>query len=347
MHAATIALGALAADPAAAAPPPFLGFGINAHHISDLPLYLESVDAIAELGCNALVVVTPMYQDRVDSSEIRFNPDKCPTDEQLRAILDRARKRGLHTTLLPIVLIEFPREKEWRGLIDPDDPDAWWASYERFIDRYLEIAIASDVDALSVGSELNSFEDDVDRWRRIIDRVRKRFKGTVTYTANWDRYDRVKLWPLVDHISVSAYFELAREEPDAPVERLVRAWEGQRRRMIRFAARHERPFMLMELGYPSLPWASAHPWNYVADDDVAADHEAQARCYRAFFEAWSDTIARPGGPALGVYCYKWDPYHHGASTDTGYGVQGKPAMRIIEQGYENIRKSADKRASGR
>ncbi len=322
---------------------PLLAFAINAHHISDLPLYLDSVDAIGETGANALVVVTPMFQDRVDSSRIRFHPDRCPTDDQLAAILARARLRGLHTTLLPIVLIEFPREKDWRGLIRPDDPDAWWASYEQFIDRFLDIARAGDVDVLSVGSELNSTESAFDRWRHIIERVRSRFTGQVTYTANWDHFDAVSFWPLLDFVSISAYFELAREEPDAPVARLAESWATQRGRLLRFARARELPVMLMELGYPSLPWAAAHPWNYVADDEVKADHEAQARCFSAFFEAWDQTLARPESPALGVCCYLWDPYHHGGDDDTGYGVQGKPALEIIQNAFRRISSAAAQR----
>ncbi|MEE8153934.1 MAG: hypothetical protein V3T53_03120, partial [Phycisphaerales bacterium] len=49
--------------------PPILGFGINAHHIDDLSLYLASVDRIAEVGANALIVVTPMFQRHVDSTD--------------------------------------------------------------------------------------------------------------------------------------------------------------------------------------------------------------------------------------------------------------------------------------
>ncbi len=68
--------------------PPILGFAINAHHIDDLSLYLASVDRIAEVGANALIVVTPMFQRHVDSTDIRYLPGKCPTDEQLLELLN-------------------------------------------------------------------------------------------------------------------------------------------------------------------------------------------------------------------------------------------------------------------
>ena len=316
---------------------PVLGVAINAHYISDLPLYLQSVDAIAELGANTLLLVTPMFQDKVDSSEIRVNPAKCPTRDQLAAILDRAGDRGLQTILLPIVLIEFPGEKDWRGVLRPADLEAWWAQYERFIEYYLEIAVATGVDVFSVGSELNTTEGRLDRWRHIIDRVRQRFDGRVTYTANWDRYQAVTFWSMVDFISVSSYFELSRDNPEASVSQLVRAWRVQRARMLRYARSEHRSLLIMELGYPSLPWAAAHPWDYVPRDGVEADGESQARCYRAFFGAWTDTFVMPDSPVIGFNCYYWDPYHHGGAGDTGYGVRGKPALEIIRHAFARIR----------
>ncbi len=318
---------------------PVLGFGINAHHISDLPLYLDSVDAIANLGANTLLIVTPMFQKHVDSSEVRLIPAKCPTSVQLSAILQRARGRGLQTVLLPIVLIESPGEKDWRGVLKPQDPKAWWASYERFIDYYVEIAVANGVDVLSVGSELNGTEHETEQWRRIIERVRQRFEGRVTYTANWDRYEAVSFWQMVDFISVSSYFELSPENPDATAAELTRAWRIQRNRMLRFARGEHKPLVLMEVGYPSLPWAAAHPWDYVVRDDAEVDHAAQARCYRAFFDAWTDSFLTPGSPAIGFNCYKWDPYQRGGAGDTGYGVRGKPALAIIRRAFEHIRAS--------
>jgi len=254
------------------------------------------------------------------------------------AILRRARIRGLHTTLLPIVLLEDPGPDDWRGIIRPADPQRWWASYNRFLDRFLDIAVAADVDAFSVGSELNSMESEVERWYRIINRARERFDGALTYTANWDRYHVVTLWPLVDFISISAYFELAPQDAQAPPDELARAWRSERDRLLGFARSHDRPLVLMEVGYPTLPGAAAHPWDYVAREGVTADHEAQARCYRALFDAWAPVLGPGGGPARGLHCYCWDPYRHGEASDTGYGVEGKPALDVIRDAFARIRR---------
>ena len=314
---------------------PVLGYAIVAHHIGDLKLYLRSVDAIADLGANALTVVTPFFQKYVDSSEIRHLPAKCPTPDQLEAILKHARSRGLMTTLQPIVLIEKPGEKDWRGVIEPRDWEKWWVSYNQLIDYFLDVANESKVDLFVIGSELNTTEDQLERWEAITSKVRTNFEGQITYSANWDRYNKSDIWPLVDAVSVSSYFELERNTPGAELEKLIAAWKPIRDRLVNFAQEQELPLLLSEVGYPSLPWANAHPWNYVAEGE-RADHEMQARCYEAFFAAWGPAFADPSNSATGFFCYHWDPYHHGHSNDTGYGVQGKPALKIIERGFRDI-----------
>jgi hypothetical protein len=267
-------------------------------------------------------------------------PEKCATDEQLVAILKRAHLRGLHTTLLPIVLIENPGEKDWRGVIRPKDWDTWWKTYDEFTDRFVEVANAAEVDLLVVGSELNSTEGMLERWERVVKRVRDEFDGQIAYSANWDRYDKIKFWPMMDVMCVSSYFELKRDDPDAPEDELVEAWAKERDRLLTFAERWDRPLILSEVGYPSVSWASAHPWNYVVEKGAKADHVAQARCWRAFFRAWTNTLADPELPAAGFFGYCWSPYYHGDEWDTGYGIEGKPAYGIIKRGMANVREAA-------
>jgi len=242
----------------------------------------------------------------------------------------------MFTVLMPILLIERPGPKDWRGVIKPRNWDLWWESYTSHFDRFIRIANSAGVDMLSVGSELNTTEDQLDRWRGFISDVRSRYPGRITYSSNWDRYGKTSIWPLVDVMSVSSYFELERERPGAPEDDLVRAWDAPKASLLAEAERWDRPLLLSEVGYPSLPWANAQPWNYVAENDETADHEMQARCWRAFFRAWSETIADPDGPVIGFCGYRWDPYRHGDEKDTGYGIVGKPAMDVIRRGYAGL-----------
>ncbi|MCA9295429.1 MAG: hypothetical protein KC983_02910 [Phycisphaerales bacterium] len=315
---------------------PVVGMAINAHHIGDLDLYLDSVDQIADLNANAVIVLTPMWMKRVDSNEILFYPKRCPTNEQLIAILTHAKERGLHTTLLPIVLLETAEPKEWRGVIQPADWDVWWSHYAAMMDRFIGIAKAADVDMLGVGSELNTTEPQREKWERLIAYVRTQYAGELTYSSNWDRFDRCEMWDLVDVMSVSSYFELERDDPQAPHDKLVNAWKRAQRDMLAASRKWNKPLLLSEVGYPTVPWATAHPWDYVPKDGTKPDHDAQARGYRAFFDAWRDVWRRPGTDALGFFCYHWDPYYRGGRKDFGYGVVGKPSFGILREEFAAI-----------
>lgn len=324
---------------------PILGFAINAHHISEMDLYLEAVDEIRAMGTNALTVVTPMFQKTVTSSDIRYLPDRCPTDEQLLAILDRANAHGMKTMLLPIVLIENPGEDDWRGVIQPDDWAAWWGSYRQLLDRFITIANEANVDILGIGSELNTTERQIHRWRELIDHTRAHFDGALTYSANWDHYDHVHFWTDLDFIGISAYFELEEEGEGKSVDELARAWRNEIESLHAQAELYDRPLILSEIGYPTRALATARPWDYVAAEDELADHDAQARGWDAFFRAWSKTIADPDNLLAGFFGYCWDPYHHGQPRDTGYGLRGKPAHDILLTGFEHIRQARRSQAA--
>lgn len=320
-------------------PEPILGYALNVHHVDELDRYLAAVDEIADLGANWLTVVTPMYQQRSDSVHIEQRPGLTPTDEQLIAILRRGREAGLRTALQPIVLIARPEADEWRGTIEPRDWDRWWRSYDRLLDRFLALSRDGPVDALIIGSELNTTESQRERWLERIARVRGAFDGLLIYSANWDRYRHVTFWDAVDAIGVSAYFELeTRGRPESD-EGLVRRWRREADRLEAFAARKDRPLVLTEVGYPSLPWALAEPWNYVRDDTVdRPDHDAPARGWRAFFAVWAGRIRQEGNPASGFIGYHWDPYYEGWINDYGYGLRGKPGYDIVREGFAESRR---------
>ena len=316
---------------------PICGFALCVHHISDLDLYLRSIDTVHAMGATSLEIVTPMFQYTKDAPSIRRLPDRCPTREQLIRLLTHAKSKGMHTTLLPIVLLERRGKGDWRGVISPRDWERWWDSYEEFLNYFIDIANVAHVDLLSVGSELNSTQGQLERWREVIASVRQQFDGQLTYSANWDRYQDVGFWSDLDAISVSSYFTLTDTMEDPTLNELVAGWRPHRQELLAYAASRERPLILSELGYPSLDWAGNQPWNYVARGGARADHDVQARCFDAFFRSWSSALMSGRSGAAGFYIYHWDPYHRGGRHDVRYGVDGKPARGVIEQHFRILR----------
>ena len=319
-------------------PRPVVGFNINLHHTQYLPKYVQAIDEIAGLGCTHLQIVTPMFQTSgaSDSVAIAVGPGRGPTRAQLVTLLAHAKKRGLATSLVPIVLLTKPRASEWRGKIKPGDWDAWWSAYQRAIDYFVDIAIETDVGLFSVGSELISTEKQRDRWNALIARVRDKYSGLLMYSGNWDHYHVPVFWDQLDVIGASGYWNLTRgATSDAPAsDVLLRSnWRQVHGQVMKFARDKGKPFLLTEVGYPSLPWGLKHAWNYVNKEGVDADAHTQARGYDAFFDVWSGDLRSHDGatdrPFFGVFFYAWDPYNQGGPRDTGYGVRGKPALDVV------------------
>lgn len=334
--------------------PAVVGFAINFHHTDNVAPYLKAVDDLAALGFNAVEVLTPAFQKNGASTDIqvKYGPGLSPTRDDLLALLRRAKSHGMTTVLMPLVLFSEPRGSEWRGKISPENWDPWWSSYRQTLDYFLAVARQADVDVLMVGSELISTEQQTDRWTDLIAYARARFPGALSYSTNWDHYQYPAFWPLLDLIGINGYWEISSNaDVPSPWPDLLARWRRIRQQVLGFSQRIGRPVLLTEIGYPSLPWALKDPWNYVNSDNTPSAPEIQALGYAAFLASWSDLLSPPSSavgqasclppklatphaapsPLQGVFFYSWDPYHTGTPNDTGYGVQGKPALDLLRQ----------------
>ena len=91
------------------------------------------------------------------------------------------------------------------------------------------------------------------------------------------------------------------------------------------AARHRKPVVLTELGYPSATDAAATPWKKGGRYSGAAEQRALDGRLKA--------LARQPSFA-GLYVWEWraDPAAGGPG-DAGHTLQGKPAERAIAAWY--------------
>lgn len=317
-------LAALLAAPAAASATPHsfqkgiaLGLFAEDPSFSYLPLLRE----IRAAGADHVSVVVPYYQHDVTSSDIRRHPRFSPDDATVEKVLVQARQVGLKVLLFPILRLEYAvTVEEWRGSLEPRDPPAWWRSYRSFILKFARLAALHQTAALCIGSELSSLDVDPRPWAPLVAEVRAVYGGALIYSANWDHYDKVGLWKLVDLAGLSAYFQLTEGLSRPPLERLVHAWREQRVAISRWRARIDRPLVFTELGYHSQDRTNAFPWDESLDKPVSL--EEQADCYRAFVRVWD------GVPYLrGVYFWNW--FGWGGPHSREYAPRGKPAAEVI------------------
>lgn len=290
--------------------------------------YRMLVDEVVATGATHLSVVWVWWQDDVRATEIRAVPERSATDEQVKDTLQYAKQAGLHVTAFPIVRLLRSTRAEWRGKIAPTSEDEWWASYDAYILHNAQLAASAGADRFCVGSELLTRERMRARWQSLIDRLRLDTPSLeLLYSANWDHFQPVSFWDLVDVVGMTGYWELTKDN-DATVTDLLRAWLPIRADVEGFARRVGRPIVLTEVGYPSLDGGAAWPWDETRQAPV--DLEEQRRAYEAFARGWA------GSPALqGVYFWNW--FGFGGAEDTNYTPRGKPAADVLRSWFVNGR----------
>ncbi len=281
--------------------------------------YERELTEIAELGAGWVELILSARQAQVDSSQIPSARDRAPSYERLEKTILLAREKGLRVLLLPIVLIEDPGPDDWRGTLRPQQADLWWRSYETWLLQLARVAEACGAQALSVGSEYASLEDEELRWRQLIRAVRREFGGALTYSANWDHFEEIGFWSELDFAGMTAYFELSKAEQPT-LEELRSGWQLALTEIERLAALSGLPTVITEVGVPSARGAAGAPWDYTRREE--ADPALQLRC----FESFEATFLPIGGRSPqfgGVFFYDW--WGWGGPSDASYTARSKPA----------------------
>jgi hypothetical protein len=309
-------------------PPPFQrGVSLGLFSPPEEVDYPQRLAEIRALGATHVSLVITWVQNDVTASDVRASPDYTVSEALLRRLVREAHACGMQVLIFPILRLEHRTAAEWRGSIRPTDLPHWFESYGALLVELARLAAEEHVEVLSVGSELASTEQRLDEWTRLIARVRAAYRGSLLYSANWDHYDRVPFWPLVDQIGVSAYWGVIAPGHAPTLEEAEAAWGPIRTRLAAFARRLGRPVVLTEVGYQSVRGAGAFPWNdFLTGADGALDDEAQRVLYEAFARGWQDE------PELaGVYFWIW--FDAGGPSDRGYTPRGKPAELVLRSWY--------------
>ena len=320
--ACSLVCGALSSALPARAAPPIKGMALGLYD-PEGKVYPEMLREIRTLGADTVSLVVSWKQHDVRSDLLAPDAQVTLPDDRLRQVIRAAHKQGLKVFLFPIVEVEIRRPLEWRGTIKPNSVETWWSNYQSFILHYATLAAEEKAEIYSVGSELVSTEEWRDKWYALIAAVRKIYRGTLLYSANWDHYEPVTFWERLDMIGVTAYNELT-TNPDAAEDELAQAWTGIRAKLATFAHAAGKPLVVTEVGYTSQDGSAVHPWDYTSR--AGLDLEEQRRCYAAFVTAWGRE------PSLaGVFFWQW--WGSGGLKDKNYTPRGKPAERVLRRWY--------------
>jgi len=296
--------------------------------------YETELKEIKALGATHVSLVTSWYQQDILANEIypRWKPVgdfETTPDTKLIEVIDRAQALGLKVFLFPILRLEHRKPKEWRGVLAPTDLKTWRNHYRKFVMHYARIAAAHKIALYSVGSELCSQEKDADFWKKLIAEVKTVYKGELTYSANWDHYQKIEFWDDLDYLGLNGYYEMAKTDTPT-VPDIVKRWWDISNQIANWQEQHNKKLIFTEIGYPSVDGGCAQPWDYTRQANV--DLQEQAVCYEAFFLSW-----RSSKHLAGVYFWNW--YGQGGENDRSYTPRGKPAEKVLTRWYRDTSSS--------
>jgi uncharacterized protein Usg len=252
------------------------------------------------------------------------------SDEGILATTRWAHARGIHVLLKPHVWTHGG----WSGSIamkSEEDWATWFADYREFILHYADLAERAGAEALAVGTELGGTTKREREWRSIIAEVRKHYKGSLVYCANWaDDLHQTQFWDALDWIGVQAYYPLSKRR--APTtEELVQGWSAPLADLDQLARIWAKPVVLTEVGYRCMDTAASRPWEWNLPGNFSLD--TQARCYESLFRSL------PDHPSVnGVFIWKWRPDYAsaGGPEDPEYSPERKPGEQVLARGYAEI-----------
>jgi hypothetical protein len=205
---------------------------------------------------------------------------ETPDTKNLVDAIRSAKKLGLEVILRPYVEIA---DGSWRGDIHPTSVDDWFRNYDAFILQFADLAQKEHVDGFVVGTEMKTMSPYAGQWRALVKQVRARFHGFVTYQANFDEYQSIRWWNVLDVIDISAYFPLAKKANYSLAD-LVAGWAPWKAQISALQKRFRMPVVFGELGYRAVTGAAQRPWDILLAG--APDPADQARAYEATFRVW-------------------------------------------------------------
>lgn len=216
-------------------------------------------------------------------------------------------------------------------LEDEGDWKAFESTYSAFILDFARLAEEKNVEMLCIGTELKSFINARPSfWNNLIRDVRSVYKGSVTYAANWDNYNKVPFWDKLDFIGIDAYFPLSENETPS-VEDIVSGWKPVLKEMQMISEQNGKPVIFTEWGFRSMPFCAFKPWETERSQEV--NLQGQVNAYEGTFLALEDQPWFSGG-----FVWKWFPDHSksGGKSDNRFTPQNKPSEEVLSSWFECV-----------
>jgi hypothetical protein len=205
---------------------------------------------VQSLGANALSVSFPYFVSGPKAKSVHGNA-ATPTPAQLAIIAKDAEDAGLYFSIRPL-LDQRTLGKGGRVYWKPVDLPALFASYEKFLRPYAQMAQHYHIQAIIIGAEFDEFYNSP-QWGKLASYLRRYYHGTLAYSNNWDvRFTRrVKSGGVVQLLDAYPIMKL---NDNASPRTLTASWDA-------YLRRYPGSTVLSEVGIAALSGAYRAPYN--------------------------------------------------------------------------------------
>ncbi len=245
-----------------------------------------------------------------------------PEKKYITDLIEKLKNKNKIITLTPAIDVAKNKNWEgnkWRGYIEPDSHSIWFNNYEELLFNYIKLGNELKIDNFCVGLELNKTQKYSGNWENIIKKVRKEFKGNITYCANWDTYNDIEFFKYLDYISISAYFPLRKINETLNLEGLVSSWKIIGNDLRNLSNKFNKEIVFGEIGYRSVEGAAT-----IFEADLKKENlEEQRLCYEALNYAIKNNII----PIKKAYLWVDDTYN--LNNKNYCSIFGKPVEQDI------------------
>lgn len=290
-------------------------------------------DPIAKVNANYAALMPFGFIRDLKSPSIRFNTKGQWYGEKEKGIKQYAKvvqESGVKIMMKPQIWV-------WRGqftgYILMETEEQWTIlenSYSEFILMYAKAAQEIGADILCIGTELEKFVENRPKyWTSLIEKIRKVYKGKLTYAANWDEYKRTPFWEQLDFIGIDAYFPLS-DKKSPTVQEFEEGWQPHKTLIKKLQSQYNKPILFTEFGYRSMDYTGKEPWDSKRIEG-AVNLEAQKNGLQAIHNQFWKEEWFAGG-----FIWKWFHRHDkvGGHDNNRFTPQNKPAENLLKQLYD-------------
>ncbi len=290
------------------------------------------IKPILEVNANAVAVMPFGFMESLSSPDLKFNIERQWEGERLEGA--RKTTQLLHSQGLKVMI--KPQIWIWKGeftgnikMASEEDWKKFETNYEEFIMLYAKMAAEENAELFCLGTELYEFANErTEFWEQLITKVRKIYKGKLTYAENWDKVEKVEFWNQLDFIGVDAYFPLS-EGKSPNIEELRASWKPHKTQLRELSNKYDRKVLFTEYGYRNTNYATKQPWDS-SRKETSMNNELQSNALMALYqEFWREDWFSGG------FLWKWFHNHEqaGGMENNQFTPQNKPALKVVKGFY--------------